>query len=309
MIFRHFTDPHHGGHSYLIASRASREAAIVNPHTEHMESYGTTLAELGLRLVLTLRTDRNGKCADAARHLAAVTGAQACAPAHSANPVDNADVAVPGASIALGDLQVEVIRPPRGYSGDVGYRVSYYTFAGSSVLIDFHEEPAPRGGEPEAILEATRAMALPCSGAHAREQQPIRSFRESREGVCVERLILEDLHTSLSEDRFTPKEQRIIRTYIQYMEEHDFAHPSAAELAELLASVDRTAVHVLVHNIRWKQIDLDRLPVVLARPDLEVAEGAADEARVHAPRAGVPGRVPAPGPRAVRAAVGPGDRR
>jgi hypothetical protein len=28
--------------------------------------------------------------------------------------------------------------------------------------------------------------------------------------------------------------------------------------------VDRTGVHVLVHNIRWKQIDAGRLPLVLA---------------------------------------------
>ncbi len=53
-------------------------------------------------------------------------------------------------------------------------------------------------------------------------------------------------------------------TYVRYLEEHEFGSPSATDLSEKLGNVDRTAVHVLVHNIRWKQIDLDRLPMLLA---------------------------------------------
>ncbi|MEE3328560.1 MAG: hypothetical protein VX252_14575, partial [Myxococcota bacterium] len=53
-------------------------------------------------------------------------------------------------------------------------------------------------------------------------------------------------------------------TYLEFLEDNQFRHPAAAELSSLLGDVDRTAVHVLVHNIRWKQIDLGRLPVVLS---------------------------------------------
>lgn len=258
MIFRHFADPQTGGHSYLVASRQSREAAIVNPRLSQIEAYQNALSELGLRLAYTLRTDRNGKCADAAAQLTGLTGAARMAPAQAAGAVDSEDVAVPGASVPLGDFSIDVVEVPRGYAGHVAYRVSHYTFAGSSVLIDFHDAPAPANGEPSAILDPAAQ-----AGAVTPSRQPIQNFRSSREGICVERLILEDLHTSLAEARFTPKEERIIRTYVRYMEENDFAHPSASELSDLLVGVDRTAVHVLVHNIRWKQIDLDRLPVVL----------------------------------------------
>jgi hypothetical protein len=262
MIFRHFEDEQTGGHSYLIASRASREAAIVNPSAEAIPRYRAALESLGVRLVCTLRTERNDRCAKAACALEALTGARRFAPANAGGHADAASVATPGAVIPVGRLRIEVVEPPPGYAGSVAYRVSAYTFAGTSVLIDFHESAVLPDGEPEALLDQTKPASVP--SPRAARARPIENFRASREGVCLERLILEDLHTSLAESRFTPKEERVARTYVRYLEEHDFAHPSAASLAERLGDVDRTAVHVLVHNIRWKQIDLRRLPLVLA---------------------------------------------
>jgi len=263
MIFRHFEDEQNGGHSYLIASRSSREAAIVNPTEGAIERYDETLTELGLRLVQTLRTERNTRCAKAAFALESEYGAQRIAPLGAAGHADASGAATIGHTIPLGELQIEVTSPPPGYSGSVAYRVSHYTFAGTSVLIDFHEAGSERTlEEADAVLDQARPVSAPY--APEARTQPIENFRTTREGVCVERLILEDLHTSLAEARFTPKEDRVVRTYIRVMEENDFAHPSATLLAERLGDVDRTAVHVLVHNIRWKQIDLNRLPVVLA---------------------------------------------
>lgn len=260
MIFRHFEDEQRGGHSYLIASPTSREAAIVNPDMAMIGEYGTTLSELGLRLAYTLRTHRNCRCEEAARKLELITGARRLSPSQAAGNVDVHDDAVIGSKIHLGHLQIDVIAPPLGYSGDVAYRVAYYTFAGSSVLIDFHEAPATANGESSALLDQARA----CGSRRAIPDAPIENFRPSREGVCLERLILEDLHTSLAESRFTPKEKRVVTTYIRCLEDKAFEHPSATFLAEQLGDVDRTGVHVLVHNIRWKQIDAGRLPLVLA---------------------------------------------
>lgn len=262
MIFRHFEDEQNGAHSYLIASPASREAAIVNPNLATIGAYGTTLSELGLRLVYTLRTHRNCRCEEAARKLELITGARRLSPANSAGHADLHDDAIVGSVITLGDLKIGVIDPPRGYSGDVAYRVAWYTFAGSSVLIDFHEGPSANHDASSAVRDQPRV----CSTKPATDTQtrPIENFRPSREGVCVERLILEDLHSSLADGLFTPKEKRVVTTYIRCLEEKAYEHPSAIHLAEQLGDVDRTGVHVLVHNIRWKQIDAGRLPLVLA---------------------------------------------
>jgi hypothetical protein len=261
MIFRHFEDEQ-SGHSYLIASPRERVAAIVNPTPEAIARYRVVLAELGLRLACTLRTERNNRCAKAAHTLESLTGARPIAPTGAAGHVDATDTVVAGNVLPLGDLRIEVVEPPPGYAGTLAYRISHYTFAGTSVLIDFHEAPTSANGEPAALLDQVRSVSAP--GVPEARTRPIENFRTSREGVCVERMILEDLHTSLAESRFTPKEERVVRTYIRTLEETGLDHPSAAALAERLGNVDRTGVHVLVHNIRWKQIDLNRLPLVLA---------------------------------------------
>lgn len=262
MIFRHFADERTGGHSYLIASPTTRQAAIVNPSLAGVDAYRQALAELGLRLDYTLRTDRNGRCEEAARRLEDLFNARRLSPSSSAGHCDGHDTTTPGHVIMLGDVRIEVCEPPNGYSGEVAYRVSSYMFAGSSVLIDWNEGPVPENGEPEAIFDDPRPASAP--DAPAARTNPIENRRTTRTGVCLERLILEDLHTSLAESRFTPKEARVVQTYIRAMEENDFAPPTAATVSDLLGNVDRTAVHVLVHNIRWKQIDVGRLPLLLA---------------------------------------------
>jgi hypothetical protein len=75
---------------------------------------------------------------------------------------------------------------------------------------------------------------------------------------------MEDLHSSLIENAFSPKETLVARAYIDFLEENELAHPSAAQLGEKIGNIDRSVIHVLVHSIRWKQIDRDRLPLVLS---------------------------------------------
>jgi hypothetical protein len=266
MIFRQFANQRTSSHSYLIASITSREAAIINPHEHDLERYFVTLAELDVRLRYTLETSTTVKSEAAAIALCERFGAQRLAPSAEGVAIAAGLVARPGATVSVGDLEIEVIEPPMPNPSEVGYRTGIYTFVGQSVLIDYNESLIVPDGEPEALLDQARPQAAPSEPAPASAPRPapIQSFRATREGVCLERLILEDLHTSLAEGRFTPKEERIVLTYIRFMEDKALSHPSASQLSALLEDVDRTAVHVLVHNIRWKQIDIDRLPLVLA---------------------------------------------
>jgi hypothetical protein len=267
MIFRHFANDRNEQHSYLIASCETRTAAIVNPVIDSIDDYIATIADLDVRLDYTFETSNSSTGRTAARELTRRLGSKRVAPigATAMSPVSDDSVAVeakPGEQVRLGDLKVEVVSALSGSDSAVAFRVLYYTFADRSVLIDYHESTDLSDGEPESLFEHIR----PSTNAVIvnDERAPIRSFRQSRRDVEVERLILEDLHTSLAERRFTPKEERVLLCYIRHLEDNDFAHPSASDLARRLDNIDRTAIHVLIHNIRWKQIDLDRMPVVLA---------------------------------------------
>jgi hypothetical protein len=177
----------------------------------------------------------------------------------SIGPID--DRAKPGASFALGNLTIEVIDPVVTGDCEVSYQVYDYVFSPTEVRILNRQVQT-------ADERATLSSVAPESDRRimGRPSQPklINNGRTTREGTPVEMLILEDLHSSLIENAFSPKEARVARTYLEFLEDNNFNHPAASELSAMLKDVDRTAVHVLVHNIRWKQIEQGKLPVVLA---------------------------------------------
>jgi hypothetical protein len=159
-------------------------------------------------------------------------------------------------TIALGKLRITASPAAANSGDDISYRVDDYTFTSRSLLI----------AEPSASEDGVESVAA--LGQHfsssAGLRRRVRNFRTSRDNVSIEQLLLEDLHTSLIEDSFSPKETLVVRAYIELLEENEFAHPSAADLADKTGGIERSVIHVLVHSIRWKQIDVGRLPLVLA---------------------------------------------
>jgi len=259
-------DPTQNRNSYLIASTQTREAAIIDPLENCLAEYETMLDQRGLRLVYTFQTrndrqsTRAGQALRIRRQSSQVLPFKAVAvDTNSIGPID--DLAKPGASFALGDLAIETIDPLVPGDCEVSFQVCDYVFSPSEVRI-------LNGQIPSVEETTTHSSFSPGSGKSSIGQSPrhslINNCRTTREGIPVEMLILEDLHSSLIENAFSPKEARVVRTYLEFLEDNDFNHPAASELSALLKDVDRTAVHVLVHNIRWKQIEQGRLPVVLA---------------------------------------------
>jgi len=266
MIFRHITDPTQNRNSYLIACPQTREAAIIDPLENCVAEYEALLDQRGLRLVYTFqtRTDRQssraGQVLRTRRQSSQVLPFKAVAvDSDSIGPID--DRAKPGASFTLGNLTIEVIDPVVAGDCEVSFQVYDYVFSPTEVRILNGQVQA---AEDRAALPSVAPEAGLRSTLQSSQPKLINNCRTTREGTPVEMLILEDLHSSLIENAFSPKEARVARTYLEFLEDNDFNHPAASELSAMLKDVDRTAVHVLVHNIRWKQIEQGKLPVVLA---------------------------------------------
>ena len=257
MILDHFSDPTRSLISYLIACPETREAALIDPRSESLETYMATLSNRGLRLARVLCTSDTKGCNDAIHQLSngqiraeifpeLMESAPCALSSRITDEFAGATLSPHGHPIAVGKLRIRAVPSGSGFD----YRVGSYTFTADRLLIGENQSA------PHDPAEAVTSRAAGCG--------KVQNLRTTRENIAIEQLLLEDLHTSLIEDAFSPKETLVVRAYIELLEEREFAHPSAADLAAKLGNIDRSVIHVLVHSIRWKQIDFERLPLVLA---------------------------------------------
>jgi glyoxylase-like metal-dependent hydrolase (beta-lactamase superfamily II)/rhodanese-related sulfurtransferase len=134
MYFKQILDERCGCASYLIASRQSREAAIVDPAIE-IEQYEALLSERDFRLIYVIDTHVHADHISGARRLAARHGAALCL--H-----ESARVAYPfrpladGEELPLGQLRLRVLHTP-------GHRPE---------LISILVVNPPRSPEPSMVL-------------------------------------------------------------------------------------------------------------------------------------------------------------
>ena len=255
MILDHYSEDRGSPSTFLVACPTTREAAIINPRAAVLQACKTTLERRNLRLVQVLLTSPGSEVESAVRQLKERRERLQIHPRGGDSPtrIGTAPCSTQpseSVSISIGDLQITPVADPRG-SQFVGYRIGNYSFKDGSLRIErptLHEDAS----SPCAHLDTARISDV-CLGTRA-----------TGGDTTIEQLLLEDLHTSLMENAFSPKETLIVRSYIELLEENDLRHPSAAELAQKIGRIDRGVIHVLVHSIRWKQIDLGRLPLVLA---------------------------------------------
>jgi len=263
MIFDHYASQNRQENSYLIGCPKTREAAIVNPLMRSMAAYQATLVGRNLRLTHVLLTKTEPESLASADKLSAIANSARIYPA-SPPPCSNdqtglaprPDFSLDGARINVGQIQIEPCQNLRGTGSEFVYKVADYTLTSQSLLI----------GKPETSYIATDtgpAMSQFATAPGA-PLKAVQNFRKTRSEASIEQVLLEDLHSSLIENAFSPKETLVVRAYIELLEENALAHPSAAELGAKIGNIDRSVIHVLVHSIRWKQIGLDRLPLVLA---------------------------------------------
>ena len=266
MILDHYNNLDPNKTSYLIACPKTREAALINPQGECVSAYEETLARRNLRLVQVLLTHENSEVTDPVierlqrgrQNLEVHSGTSHLENGPLASSASQQEQTSGDPLLALGQLRIQALRPAAHSSDQVSYRVESYTFTSEKLLVDYPE--------PEQFCASDETSLSPAQrfDGEGRSRGKVRNFRTTRENVSIEQMLLEDLHTSLIEDAFSPKETLVVRAYIELLEENEYAHPSAAQLGENIGNIDRSVIHVLVHSIRWKQIDRDRLPLVLS---------------------------------------------
>src|SRR5437764_711528 len=134
MYFKQILDERHGCASYVVASRETHEAAIVDPSLD-VEPYETLLHERNFQLRYVIETHVHADHLSGARQLAARHGASLCL-------YESAQVAYPyrplrdGEELALGQLRLRVWHTP-------GHRADLLT-----ILL----RNPPRSTEPSMVL-------------------------------------------------------------------------------------------------------------------------------------------------------------
>ncbi len=149
MIFRQLQEPTTHTYTYLLASRTTREAVLIDPVIEEVDRYAALLQQLDLRLVYTFETHVHADHVTAGGTLRARFGSRTvvrrsagppCADIH----VDTGDV------LHVGELAFEVRATPGHTDGCVAYVMEDRVFTGDALLIggcgrtDFQQGDAGR---------------------------------------------------------------------------------------------------------------------------------------------------------------------
>jgi glyoxylase-like metal-dependent hydrolase (beta-lactamase superfamily II)/rhodanese-related sulfurtransferase len=168
MYFKQFLDEQCGCASYLVASRQSHEAAIIDPALA-IEQYDALLAQRGFRLRYAIDTHIHADHVSGARRLAAEHGAELCLHeaarvAYPFNPLHDAE------ELALGQLRLRVLHTPGHRPELISILIVNPTrspepsmvLTGDSLLVGDVGRPDFGGGDAAAQYESlSRLLRLP----------------------------------------------------------------------------------------------------------------------------------------------------
>ena len=135
MIFRQVFDNKSSTYTYLIASAKGREAVIIDPVLENVESYTKLLNELDLKLVTVIDTHIHADHITGASDLKAKTR---CATVMGENtPAETVDVKLKdGETIKIDQLKIKAIYTPGHTSDSYSFLMDNYLFSGDTLLIN-----------------------------------------------------------------------------------------------------------------------------------------------------------------------------
>jgi glyoxylase-like metal-dependent hydrolase (beta-lactamase superfamily II) len=135
MIFKQEFDTKSSTYTYIIASAKGREAVIIDPVIENVESYIKILNELDLKLVKVIDTHIHADHVTGASKLQKVTNCTTLMGEHT--PADTVDIKVKdGEIIDIDNLKIKSLYTPGHTSDSYSFLLDNYLFTGDTLLIN-----------------------------------------------------------------------------------------------------------------------------------------------------------------------------
>ena len=135
MIFRQVFDNKSSTYTYLIASAKGREAVIIDPVIENVESYINILNELELKLVKVIDTHIHADHITGASKLKQTTSCSTIMGEHT--PADAVDIKLKDDDvIKIDQLEIKAMYTPGHTSDSYSFLMNKYLFSGDTLLIN-----------------------------------------------------------------------------------------------------------------------------------------------------------------------------
>ena len=135
MFFRQLFDKSSSTYTYLIASAKGREALLIDPVLDNVESYINLLKELDLKLVKIIDTHIHADHITAANELKNQTNCKTIMGDQS--PADTVEVKVKNEEIIkLDKLEIKALHTPGHTSDSFSFLMNNYLFSGDTLLIN-----------------------------------------------------------------------------------------------------------------------------------------------------------------------------
>ena len=135
MIFKQLFDTKSSTYTYLIASAKGREALIIDPVIENVDSYINLLNELELKLVKVIDTHIHADHVTGASKLKNISKCSTIMGNHS--PANTVDIKVKDDEyIHLDSLKIRAMYTPGHTSDSYSFLMDNYLFSGDTLLIN-----------------------------------------------------------------------------------------------------------------------------------------------------------------------------
>ena len=135
MIFRQVFDNKSSTYTYLIASAKGREAVIIDPVIENVESYIKLLNELDLKLVKVIDTHIHADHVTGASKLKLATNCSTLMGEHT--PADAVEIKVKDDEIIkIDQIEIKAMYTPGHTSDSYSFLMDNYLFSGDTLLIN-----------------------------------------------------------------------------------------------------------------------------------------------------------------------------
>ena len=135
MIFKQLFDTNSSTYTYMIASAKGREALIIDPVLENVETYIKLLNELNLKLVKVIDTDIHADHVTGAFKLKDITKCSTIMGDHT--PAEAVEIKVKDDDyINLDNLKIRAIYTPGHTSDSYSFLMDNYLFSGDTLLIN-----------------------------------------------------------------------------------------------------------------------------------------------------------------------------